>query len=105
MNWKTEEIKKLIQAVLLLENEKEVKTFLRDLMTEPEIQEFAKRLQAADMLNQNISYSVIEKQIGLSSTTIARVAKWLKGKEGGYKNILNKLHHHSHGHQSGRRLS
>ncbi len=105
MNWKTEENKKLVEAILLLETEKETKTFLRDLLTEAEINEFAKRLQTAEMLSNNIPYSVIEKKTGLSSTTIARVAKWLKGEEGGYKNILNKLHHHRNQSQEGRRLS
>lgn len=68
--------------------------FLRDLMTEKEIKEFAKRFKAAEMLTNKISYSIIEKETGLSSTTVARVAKWLKGKNGGYRSIINTLHHH-----------
>ncbi len=104
INWSSKEIEKLVTAILLLETEEDAKTFLRDLMTEKEIREFSKRLQVAEMLSNKISYSVIEKETGLSSTTIARVAKWLNGKEGGYKNILDKLHRHS-ALQVGRRLS
>lgn len=89
------EIKRLIQAILTLETENETMRFLRDLMTEKELIEFSKRLQAAEMLDKKISYSVIEKKTGLSSTTVARVAKWLNGKEGGYRTIIGKLHHHS----------
>lgn len=47
------------------------------------------------MLTEKVSYSVIEKETGLSSTTVARVAKWLNGKEGGYRTIISKLHHHN----------
>ena len=95
MNWKNKENQRLIQAILALNTENETGRFLRDLMTEKEIKEFAKRLKAAEMLTEKISYSVIEKETGLSSTTVARVAKWLNGKGGGYKTIINKLHYHN----------
>jgi len=93
MDWNTKENKDLIEAVLAIENQDEAKRFLRDLMTEGEIQELSKRLKAAKMLTDEIPYLVIEKETGLSSTTIARVAKWLNGQGGGYKKILNKIHH------------
>ena len=95
MNWKNKENKGLIQAILVIEKSDEAERFLRDLMTEKEIKEFSKRFKSAEMLTKKISYSVIEKETGLSSTTIARVAKWLNGKEGGYKMIINKLHHYN----------
>ncbi|MFA6445987.1 MAG: YerC/YecD family TrpR-related protein [Candidatus Paceibacterota bacterium] len=94
----------LIEAILALKNPKEAKSFLRDLMTEGEIEEFSKRLLTAKMLTDKISYIEIEKKTGLSSTTIARVSKWLSGKGGGYKTILNKIHHHN-SIQTGRGLS
>ena len=49
------------------------------------------------MLNQKIPYSVIEKETGLSSTTVARVSKWLNKGMGGYKLMLRKSgnHHNS----------
>ena len=95
MDWKSKGNQKLIQAILALKTENEAERFLRDLMTEKEIKEFAKRLKAAEMLTQKVPYSIIEKETGLSSTTVARVAKWLNGKGGGYKIIINKLHHHN----------
>jgi TrpR-related protein YerC/YecD len=104
MDWNSKQNKTLLQAILALKTLDEAKRFLRDLMTEGEIQEFGKRLQAAEMLTQNVPYSVIEKETGLSSTTVARVSKWLNGKQGGYKTILNKIHHHS-SIQTGRGLS
>ena len=95
MDWKSKGNQRLIQAILALKTENEAGRFLRDLMTEKEIKEFAKRLKAAEMLTEKIPYSTIEKETGLSSATVARVAKWLNGKGGGYKIIINKLHHHN----------
>ncbi|OGZ58886.1 MAG: hypothetical protein A3F94_03160 [Candidatus Spechtbacteria bacterium RIFCSPLOWO2_12_FULL_38_22] len=95
MNWKNKEKRRLIQAILVLGSEDVAERFLRDLMTEKEIEEFSKRFKAAEMLAEKVSYFNIEKETGLSSTTIARVAKWLNGKEGGYRTIINKLHQHN----------
>jgi len=95
MDWKSKRNQRLIQAILALKTKNEAGRFLRDLMTEKEIKEFAKRLKAAEMLTEKVPYSIIEKETGLSSTTVARVAKWLNGKGGGYKIIINKLHHHN----------
>ena len=95
MDWDREENKRLVQAILALKTNDEARRFLRDLMTKKEIEEFAKRFRAAEMLMEKVPYSIIEKKTGLSSTTIARVAKWLKEGEGGYKIIINRLHHHN----------
>ena len=96
MDWNSENSKKLIRAVLTLKTEDEAKRFLRDLMTKKEIDEFSKRLRAAELLMDYTPYVYIEKETGLSSTTIARVSKWLNRKNGGYKEIINRLHHANH---------
>ena len=93
MNWKDKENKRLVQAILTLETSDEAERFLRDLMTEGEIDEFSRRLKTAEMLSKNISYSEIEKETGFSSTTVARVSKWLNSEGNGYKTIIEKLHH------------
>lgn len=95
INWNEKENKQLLKAVLSLNSESEAKAFLRDLLTSGEIIECAKRLKAAQMLTDKIPYSTIEAETGFSSTTVARVAKWLSNGKGGYKLILNKLHHHT----------
>ncbi len=95
MNWNSSENRNLIEAVLALKSPIEARNFLRDLMTEKEIAEFGKRLKAAEMLSDKLPYLQIEKQTGLSSATVARVSKWLSGSGGGYRNILNKIHHTS----------
>ncbi len=95
MDFNSKESRQLISAILTLKTYDETKRFLRDLMTEKEITEFTKRFTAAQMLAEKVPYSVIEKKTGLSSTTVARVSKWLNGKEGGYKKAIQKLHHHT----------
>jgi len=95
MNWDTAKNKQLIRALLSLKTPDEARRFLRDLLTPDEIEEFSKRFQTAEMLTRKVPYSVIEKKTGLSSTTVARVSKWLNGPEGGYRRVIAKLHHHS----------
>jgi TrpR-related protein YerC/YecD len=95
IDWNTKENKQLIEAVLALKNADETKRFLRDLMTKGEILEFANRLEAARLLSTDEQYKGIIEKTGLSSTTIARISKWLKGSLGGYRLILSRLNHHT----------
>lgn len=83
--------KALYKAILALKNENECKRFLRDLLTEKEIKEFANRWKAVRMLDQKIPYEEIEKATEMSSTTIARVNKWLTNGKGGYRLMLKRL--------------
>lgn len=96
--WDTKITKELAEAICALKSKQEAKKFLRDLLTPQEIIEFGKRWQAARMLSKNMSYSKIEKETGLSSTTVARVSRWLNQGMGGYKLMINRLaneHHHN----------
>jgi len=95
MDWNKPKNKQLIRALLSLRTPDEARRFLRDLLTPEEIEEFAKRFQAAEMLAEQVPYSAIEKKTGLSSTTVARVSKWLNGKEGGYRRVISRMHHRS----------
>ena len=83
--------KALYRAILALKNDNECKQFLRDLLTEAEIKEFTNRWKVARMLDQKNSYEEIEKDTCMSSTTIARVNKWLTNGKGGYKLMLKRL--------------
>lgn len=94
INLNNRKIQSLIKAVLALKNSKEAKSFLRDLLTSDEINEFSNRWLTAQMLSKGISYSTISNQTGLSSTTIARISKWLKKGKGGYRLMLKRLAHH-----------
>lgn len=79
---------------MALKNKNEARRFLRDLLTAGEIEEFSNRWQAAQMLNKGISYIEIVKDTGLSSTTVARISKWLKKGMGGYRLMLKRLNAH-----------
>jgi TrpR-related protein YerC/YecD len=81
--------KKLQKSFIKLDTEMDVFNFLRDLLTEWEILEFSQRLDIAEMLHNGKSYKKIEEATWASSTTIARVAKFLNGGFGGYKKILS----------------
>ena len=96
MDWKAKDKGQLLNALLACKNRDEMARFLRDLMTKQEIEEFAKRLQAARMLSEDTQYNAIIEKTGLSSTTVARIAKWLNGSLGGYRIILNRLSNHHH---------
>ena len=93
--WDNKTTEDLFRAVLALGNVSEAKRFFRDLLTEAELVEFANRWKAAQMLDKNISYTAIRDKTGLSSTTIARISKWLNRGMGGYRLMLNKLNHHT----------
>ena len=89
-------IEDLQTTLASLKNKSELKKFLRDLLTEQELLEFGRRWRAAQRLADKVPYTEIVKETGLSSTTVARVAKWLNTGMKGYKLVLtrqNKQHH------------
>lgn len=96
MNWDNPKTKNLFEVILRLKNTAEAKRFFRDLLTEEEIIEFGKRWQAACLLAKKAPYSEIMKKTGLSSTTVARVSKWLNKGMDGYKLMLKRLNSHHH---------
>lgn len=87
----TKSAKELYEVILSLKNEDECRRFLRDLLTETEIQEFSNRWQVVKMLDKKVPYEIITRKTGMSSTTIARIQKWLSGNLGGYKFMLDRM--------------
>ena len=90
-NWVKPDTNKLFEAILLLRTRKEAQCFFRDLLTVNELAEFTNRWRVARMLSKKRSYTVITKQTGMSSTTIARIGKWLTKGMGGYRTMIQKL--------------
>src|SRR3989338_5813528 len=86
----------LLNTILALKDIKEAKAFFRDLLTPSELTEFGNRWLAAQMLYEDVSYNAIQKATGLSTTTIARISKWLKRGKGGYKLMLKRSGEHHH---------
>ncbi|OGG57405.1 hypothetical protein A2853_04240 [Candidatus Kaiserbacteria bacterium RIFCSPHIGHO2_01_FULL_55_17] len=98
--WLSGDVAALLEAVTALETKSEAKRFLRDLLTEAEIKEFANRWRVARMLADEVSYTRIEKETGMSSATIARIAAWMQQGMGGYRLMLtrrNRTKHHQVG--------
>jgi TrpR-related protein YerC/YecD len=84
------DIEQFYKAIVRLRNSREVRLFLRDILTENEIKEFAIRLNVARMIAERVPYTQIIKTTGLSSRTIARVARWVKKGTGGFKMALDR---------------
>lgn len=89
--WMNHDTEAFFGAILLLKHVDEAKKFFRDLLTEKEIKEFGQRWKVARMLAEGTIYTAIERETGMSSTTIARVHKWLKKGKGGYRLVLERL--------------
>ena len=89
--WKTSSNRALVLAISQLKNKREIRNYLRDLLTESEIKEFSARWQAARMLDRNVPYTKIVKDTGLSSTTVARVQRWLQQGSNGYRLLIDRL--------------
>lgn len=87
-----DKIKELYTALLSLKDEAECNAFLRDLLTGEELEEFSNRWKVARMLSLKKTYVEIEKETGMSSTTIARISKWLEKGMGGYKSVIKRLY-------------
>lgn len=78
---------KLYELILALDSKEEVEDFLKDLCTNKEIEQMAQRIKAAELIKEGKTYTQIQEELDISSTTIARVSQALKyGK--GYKRFI-----------------
>ncbi len=88
-----DEERKLFEAILKLETTEECKQFFYDLCTPAEIEEFTARWHVARMLTEKKPYRQIADEIGVSTTTVGRVARFIKYGHNGYTTILKRLGH------------
>jgi TrpR-related protein YerC/YecD len=88
--WRTEEIKDLCRAISKLKSRTETERFLRDLCTLSELEAMAHRWEAAKLLDRGVPYLEISRRTGASTTTVTRVAHWLRHGEGGYRLALDR---------------
>ena len=88
--WRTKEIRELFQTVSTLETRSELEAFFRDLCTLAELEAMAHRWQVVRLLEKGLPYLEIAERTGASTTTVTRVAHWLKHGEGGYRSALAK---------------
>ncbi len=88
--------KQLYRAFIEVKSEAEVAALLRDLLTLPEIDELALRLEVARQLSEGKTQRVVAKNSGASIATVTRVNQWLTRGMGGYKLVLERLYNHRH---------
>jgi TrpR-related protein YerC/YecD len=81
----------LFQAILSLQTRAEVEHFLRDLCTLAELEAMAQRWAVARQVDRGLPYLEISHRTGASTTTVTRVAHWLRHGEGGYRLALDRL--------------
>ena len=86
--------KDLIFAINNLESEKEIQSFLTDLLTPAELDELSTRFQIAKLLwTTELPYLEIANKLKTSTTTVTRVARFLhKEPNKGYQAILQKIY-------------
>ena len=89
-SWRTKDLRKLSEAFLSLETPQEVERFLRDLCTLSELEATAHRWEVAQLLDKGLPYLEIAERTHASTTTVTRVAHWLRHGEGGYRLALER---------------
>jgi TrpR-related protein YerC/YecD len=90
-SWANPEIRDLLETVLTLESQDEAERFFRDLCTLAELEAMAHRWQVVKLVEQGLPYHEVSRRTGASTTTVTRVAHWLRHGEGGYRLALERL--------------
>ena len=78
----------LLKTIHQLSTLPKLKLFLNDLLTPAELQAIAERWQVAKLLHQGLTQREVAKTLGVSVTTVTRVARCLADPTGGYQQVL-----------------
>jgi TrpR-related protein YerC/YecD len=89
--WRTQEMEKLFAALATLRTPEELERFLRDLCTMSELEAMAHRWEVARLVDLGLPYLEIAARTHASTTTVTRVAHWLRYGEGGYRLALERV--------------
>lgn len=83
----------LAEALVALESAKDARAFLTDLCTPAEVHALAERWHVAKLLDEGaMTYREIHDATGVSTTTVVRVARFLRQeRNGGYRRLLDRL--------------
>ena len=83
----------LAEALLSLRTRAEAEAFLTDLCTPAEVRALNERWQIAQLLDRGeLSYREIAEAAGASTTTVTRVARFLREMPyNGYRRVLDRL--------------
>ncbi len=88
--WEPRYLNELFEALSQLQGPQEFQAFFEDLCTPAELRSMADRWRVTQLLEQGISYRVINEMSGVSTATITRVARSLTYGSGGYRTLLNR---------------
>jgi TrpR-related protein YerC/YecD len=80
----------LFATIAALRTPQETQAFLRDLCTRAELDAMAHRWQVAQLLEEGLPYLEVAQKAQASTTTVTRVAQWLRNGEGGYRLALSR---------------
>ena len=80
----------LFTTIAGLKTPRETQAFLRDLCTRAELDAMAHRWQVAQLLEEGLPYLEVAQKAQASTTTVTRVAQWLRNGEGGYRLALSR---------------
>jgi TrpR-related protein YerC/YecD len=89
-HWPTREHRDLFATIASLKTKEETERFLRDLCTRAELDAMAHRWQVAQLLDEGLPYLEVARRAHASTTTVTRVAQWLRRGEGGYRLALER---------------
>ena len=83
-------MEKLYETIAKLRNADEARRFFRDLCTQSELDALAHRWEVAQLLDEGLPYLEVARRAHASTTTVTRVAQWLRNGEGGYQLALKR---------------
>ena len=85
-----ENIKEITKTISCLKNDKEIYSFLLELLTESELADISKRWRIIKMLNDGFSQREIAANLNVSLCKVTRGAKIIKNKDSVCTKYLNK---------------
>ncbi|HSH31319.1 MAG TPA: YerC/YecD family TrpR-related protein [Candidatus Saccharimonadales bacterium] len=88
---KTKACRELYRALAGVKRSDHAAKLLRDILTFEEIEEAARRLQVARLLDQGTTFRAIADRTSMSTATISRINYWLHHGTGGYRLALGRL--------------
>ena len=86
-----EQTDNLARAFLALNDMEDCSRLFEDLFTIREIQDLSQRLEVAQLLQGQATYTEIVEKTGVSTATIGRVNRALNYGAGGYQRVLERL--------------
>ena len=84
-------LKQLWQLLAVIEDEKEAKMLMEDLLTPQEVESIAERWQIIQQLEKGLPQREIAKKLNASIVKITRGSRVMQYGSGGFRHFLKKL--------------